>query len=178
MKHKPLSKKQIKILNKAVAEKVDDALELVFILQSVEDPINVGSFFRTADAFGVKKVYLTGSTPTPPQNAISMTSRGMERKVNWEYLKKVEDSIKEVRKTKFEIIALELTSDSKIYSNYKFSNRVCLVFGNEASGVFKKTLSLCDASVCIPMLGKGPSLNVHVAGAIAAAEVVSQFTNK
>lgn len=170
--HKPLSKTTIKKLNKKLTAKVSTDCEVVFLLQDVTDPINVGSFFRIADGLGINKIYMTGNTPTPPDGGISLTSRGMERRIEFELHENTEDLIKELKKEKFEIIAVELTEDSKIYNEYEYNDKVCLVMGNEASGVYKSTLKLCDAAVAIPMLGKGPSLNVNVAGAIVASHII------
>ncbi|MDQ6986163.1 MAG: TrmH family RNA methyltransferase [Candidatus Dojkabacteria bacterium] len=171
--HKPLKKSQIKKLLKRDSEKIAEH-ELVFILQDVVDPINVGSIFRTADGFNIK-VILTGKTPVPPDNGISMTSRGLERSVSWEYIESISDAIGSLRNRGFEIIALELTEDSEFITEHQFSAKTAIVLGNEAIGVYKKTLDIVDSAVHIPMVGKGPSLNVNVAASIAAFEIFSRF---
>lgn len=174
--HKPLSKSKIKSLNKELAKKVSNETEIVILLQDVEDAINIGSIFRTADAAGVNQIILTGSTQAPPDSKIGMLSRGMERSVPWEYFKNTEEAIEILKQKDFQIIAVELTEQSQLYSKFEYQSKVCLVLGNEASGVYKKVLKLCDAHVAIPMLGKGPSLNVNVATAIAVYEVL-RFRN-
>ncbi|GAB4286038.1 MAG: RNA methyltransferase [Candidatus Dojkabacteria bacterium] len=170
--HKPLSKKEIKKLNEKALKDIKNNYDIVVLLQDVVDPINVGSIFRTADAFGIKKVVLTNMSPKPPDPAISMTARGLEKKIKWEYFSKAEDAISSLREDGYQIVAVELTEDSVFYGSADFSEKVCLVLGNEASGVYKKILKLCDIAVHIPMLGKGPSLNVNVAGAIVLGEIM------
>ncbi len=169
--HKPLSKKQIKDLNEKFSSQVNRK-ELVFVLQDVIDPINVGSIFRIADGVGAK-IVLSGQCPIPPHKQISMTSRGLERSVEWEYIEKFEDAISNLREDGFSIIGLELSDTSKLYSEYKYSEKVALILGSEAHGIYKKNLDLCDDIVCIPMLGKGPSLNVNVAAAIVGYKIIS-----
>lgn len=174
--HKPLSKKEIKELNKRTREYIAPDLEIVLLLQDVTDPVNVGSFFRLADAANVSRIVMTNNTPTPPNPRISMTSRGLERRITWQYFEKAEDAIEQIRKDGFDIVAVELTPTSQNYSKIKYKKKTCLILGNEASGVYKKILNLCDLSVHIPMLGKGPSLNVNMAASIVVYEIVSQFT--
>ena len=132
--HKPLSKTQIKKLNK-----------------------------QLADGLGIKKIYMTSNTPTPPDNEISMTSRGMERRIECEY------SVN-IQKDRFRLWRLNLLKVLKCIPTSN-THKVCLVMGNEASGVYKSILKLCGAAVAIPILGKGPSLNVNAAGAIVASHI-------
>lgn len=174
---KPLSKTKIKSLNKELSGSFPDNLELIFILQDVEDPYNIGSIFRTADACGAS-VILTGTTPTIGKNSeIQKTSMGMDRKVEWEYIKDIEEVISNLKKNDFDIVGVELTEDAKVYDEYVFKNKTALVLGNEAIGIYKKNLGLCDQIVFIPMFGKGPSLNVNIAAAIVAYEVISKIKN-
>lgn len=173
--HKPLTKKQIKKLNKQTTEKYSPDLDFIILLQDVTDPINVGSFFRIADAFGISKIILTNNAPTPPDPNISLTSRGLERSVDWEYFEFTEIALSKLRKEGYSIIAVELSESSVDYSDYDYSEKTCFILGNEASGVYKNILELCDAVVHIPMFGKGPSLNVNVAGAIVISEAISKF---
>jgi len=169
--HKPLSKKEIKDLNEKFASQVSNK-EIVLVLQDVIDPINVGSLFRIADGLGARLI-LTGQTPIPPHKNISMTSRGLERSVDWSYIETFEAAASSLKNDGFKIIGLELAETSKLYSTYKYPNKVALVLGSEAHGIYKKNLDLCDHIVCIPMLGKGPSLNVNVAAAIVGYQIIS-----
>jgi len=128
---------------------------------------NVGSFFRTADAFGVEKLYLTGYTATPPRREISKTAIGAEEWIDWEY---TEDPIKLISALKADgwtIVALELTDSAQSINDYVAPAKTCLVLGHEVTGVSEEILSVCDDTVMIPMLGKKESLNVSVATGIA-----------
>ncbi len=189
--HKPLSKSQIKKLNKSLLPKVSENFDLIFLLQDVDDPVNVGSLFRIADGCGASLI-LYGKTPKPPSSGISMLARGLDRSVNWEYASPArpksnnvdlpeaggdfEFKISDLKNKGFDIIAVELTEDAVNYKDYKFKEKTCLILGNEAIGVYKKTLELCDAKVFVPMLGKGPSLNVGVAAGIVGYEVLGRFS--
>lgn len=168
--HKPLTKKQIKDFNRKLSSGIKNK-DLIFILQDVIDPINVGSLFRLADALNAK-LYLTGQTPVPPDKKISMTARGLDRSVKWEYFDTFEGAVNKLRSDKFEIIGLELSENSSLYSEYAYRDKTAVVLGSEAHGIYKKNLDLLDAIVSIPMLGKGPSLNVNVAAAIIGYELI------
>src|SRR5690606_13400593 len=99
----------------------------------------------------------TNNSPKPPAKRVSMVSRGLERRVEWEYIEKAEIAIENLKSIGYQIIAVELSENSVNYSNFKYGNKVCLILGNEAKGVYKKILEICDGAVHIPMLGKGPS---------------------
>lgn len=174
---KPLSKTKIKSLNKELSGNFPDGLELIFILQDIEDPYNIGSIFRTADACGAS-IILTGTTPTIGKNPeIQKTSMGMDRKVEWEYIKDIEEIISSLKGNGFDVVGLELTENAQVYDEYVYKNKTALVLGNEAIGIYKKNLDLLDAAIFIPMFGKGPSLNVNVATAVVAYQIISKVKN-
>jgi tRNA G18 (ribose-2'-O)-methylase SpoU len=128
---------------------------------------NVGSFFRTCDAFAVEKIYLTGYTAMPPRLEISKTAIGAENVVPWEHAK---DALKIALAHKEEgwgIAALEICDRAVDLSSYAPPDRVLLIVGHELSGVPEEILAVSDAVVKIPMLGKKESLNVAVAAGIA-----------
>jgi len=147
-------------------------IELVFLLQDMEDPINVGSAFRIADACAVKKIILTGISARPPHPLIKKVGRGRDRRVQWQYVESATEALVPYREEKYDICALEITASSAPYTEVEYGNRVVLVVGHEDHGVTNRTLSLCDRSVFIPMYGKGSSLNVHVSLGIAAAHIL------
>jgi 23S rRNA (guanosine2251-2'-O)-methyltransferase len=136
--------------------------QIVFLLQSVEYPVNVGSIFRIADACDVEEVVLTGITPTPPHPTISKVARGKEQRVRWRYVKSPQEVIASLKGDGYIICALEITDQSVPYYAFDYPARVCLVVGHEDHGVTRQTLALCDAAIFVPMYGKGRSLNVHV----------------
>lgn len=147
-------------------------VELVLVLQDVEDPVNVGSAFRIADALKVKELVLTGITPQPPHRLITKVGRGKERRVPWRYIQNIEEALPALRAEGFHVCAIEITPSSKPYYDERYPAKTCLVVGHEDHGVTKKALAHCDSSVFIPMYGKGASLNVHVALSVVSFHAV------
>ncbi|MFA6039060.1 MAG: RNA methyltransferase [Candidatus Peribacteraceae bacterium] len=128
---------------------------------------NVGSFFRTCDAFGVEKIYLTGYTGTPPRKEITKTALGAEEFVPWESAKDPIPILKGLQAEGWHLLALEITPDAVDLGELKAPQNVCLIVGHELTGVPPEILTLCDQVTKIPMLGKKESLNVAVAAGIA-----------
>ena len=146
--------------------------DLVFVLQDVEDPVNVGSAFRIADACGVRQILLTGISARPPHPLIKKVARGRDRRVPWRYAEQAADVLAECRADGYRICALEVTAQSAPYWEVDYPQRICLVVGHEDHGVTNRTLAACDMSVFIPMYGKGASLNVHVSLGILAYHIL------
>lgn len=144
---------------------------IVLLAHNIRSLWNVGSFFRTSDAFGVKKIYLTGYTAVPPRREISKTAIGAEEWIEWEYQEDPQDVIKELKNDGWTIVALELTDSAQSINEYIPSDKTCLVLGHEVTGVPANILEACDATVMIPMMGKKESLNVSVAAGIALSHL-------
>ena len=151
--------------------------EFILIAHNIRSLFNVGSIFRSADAFGVSKIFLTGYTGRPDNFVhgikISKTALGAEKWVPWEYRTSALKLIKELKKKKIKIIALE--NNVKVVSLKKFKPKfpLALILGEEVKGIAKPILKLCDKTVEIPMLGQKEGLNVSVAFGIAAFELSS-----
>lgn len=145
-----------------------------FILQDVEDPVNVGACFRIADACGVNEIVLTGISATPPHPTIAGVGRGAHRRVKWHTTKHAADAIETYKKQGYAGYALEVTSGAVPYHTVTYPEKVCLIVGNEYRGVSRRTLEVCDAAIYLPMYGKGRSLNVHVALAVATYHILHQ----
>lgn len=128
---------------------------------------NVGSFFRTGDAFGVERVYLTGYTGLPPRKEISKTSLGADEWIPWEHADDPLAVIATLKADGWTVVALELTDRAVDILSYDPPDKVCLVLGHEVDGVSQALIDACDAAVMIPMLGKKESLNVAVAAGVA-----------
>lgn len=128
---------------------------------------NVGSFFRTCDAFQVEKIYLTGYTGHPPRKEITKTALGAEEFVPWESQRDPLPILQQLKEEGWHLLALEITNDAIDLQTVKVPDKVCLIVGHELSGVPPEILSLCDQVTKIPMLGKKESLNVAVAAGIA-----------
>src|SRR3989338_3110525 len=143
--------------------------EIAVLLHNIRSTHNVGSIFRTADALGVDTIYLSGYTPTPldrfgkPRKDIAKVALGAEKSVDWEYVKNANKKIKDLKKEKYQIIALEQSKNSIDYKKVKVKYPVLFIVGNEVGGIDSKVLSLCDVVAEIPMRGEKESLNVSVA---------------
>ena len=146
--------------------------DLVIVLQDVEDPVNVGAAFRIADACDARELTLTGTTPVPPHPSIAGIGRGTHRRVNWRYSDSAPEAIQGFKERGYTSCAIEVASNSLPYYEVEYPDKVCLVLGNEYYGVAKRTISVCDMAIYIPMYGKVMSLNVHVALGIAAYHII------
>ncbi len=143
-------------------------MDLVFILQDVEDPVNVGAAFRIGDACEVRQIILTGVSPVPPHPTIAGIGRGTHRRIEWSYTKFASDAITTLKSQGYTSYAIEIASGAQPYYAVTYPEKVCLIVGNEYHGVTRRTLDACDAAIFLPMYGKIESLNVHVALGIAA----------
>lgn len=138
-----------------------------FLAYNVRSLWNVGSFFRTADAMGVEKIYLTGYTGIPPRQEITKVAIGAEEFVDWEHAEDPLQILTVLKKKGWSLVALEITPDAIDIIDYTPADKVCLIVGHELTGVPPELLSYCDAVVMIPMLGQKESLNVAVAAGMA-----------
>jgi len=154
--------------------------ELYIILDNVLDTYNVGSIFRLADAVGARKVYLCGNTETPPNHRIKKASVNTWQWVEWEHAASAADAITYLRRIipKITVVAVELTETSIPYDIEKYPFPLALVVGHETDGVSKKTLSLVDRTVELPMLGINTSLNVMVSLGIVLYRALSAQKKK
>jgi len=147
-------------------------LPVYVLLDSIRSNYNVGSIFRTSDGVMIEKLFLCGYTPHPPKKEILKTALGSTDSVKWEYIKNSKEVILKLKNEGIKICALELTNKSKQY--YEVSERdfpLCLIVGNEITGVSQELIDLCDLSIEIPQYGIKQSLNVAVAYGIAIFEL-------
>jgi tRNA G18 (ribose-2'-O)-methylase SpoU len=148
-------------------------LDAILILPDIRSAINIGAIFRTADAVGVSKIYLTGWTPRPTdkfgriQKDIAKSALGAENFVLWEYKKTLIPLISKLKKEGYKIIAIEQDERAVDYRKVKTNGKVAIIMGPEVTGISKKVLDKCDIIAEIPMHGKKESLNVSVACGIA-----------
>lgn len=168
-------------------------MDFIVICQNIRSLFNVGSIFRSADCFGVSKIFLTGITGTPPRPEISKVALGAENFVDWEYCKQPKKLIQPLRAKGFSIVALEKINidkiknaslrsslKSKIVSLDLFRPRfpIALLLGHETKGLPRDLLDLADQILEIPMHGKKENLNVSVAFGIAACYIASHFKGR
>jgi len=162
---KQLTRKELKKFFKTISQRDK---EIVLLCENIEYARNVANIFRTADAGGVEKIYLTGVSAYPPfGKELRKASRSKEYSVGWDYEPESIPIIKNLKSEGFYIIAIEITDKcsplSELKNLIKNKKKICLVAGSEMFGIKKDTLELVDLAVYIPMYGKGASLNVSTA---------------
>ncbi len=136
----------------------------VLLLDNVRSAHNVGSAFRTADAFRVEKMYLCGITGTPPNREIAKTALGADESVPWEHVPEATEAIRQLRTEGYQILVVEQTSGSVPLQKLQLpaNGKYCFVFGNEVFGVKEEIISFADMCLEIPQFGTKHSLNVSV----------------
>ncbi|MEL7834623.1 RNA methyltransferase [Fodinibius sp. Rm-B-1B1-1] len=146
-------------------------------LHNVRSMHNVGAAFRSADAFGIDSILLSGYSPTPPRPEISKTAIGAEKYVNWDHTNDVELTVEELQKDNYTIIGLEQTTESILLPDYSIpeKNNVCLVFGNEVTGIDDELIPFIDDFVEIPQYGHKHSLNVSVTVGVALYAFLEKY---
>ncbi len=144
--------------------KTSDKLPVTLVLDNVRSLHNVGSAFRTADAFRLEKIFLTGITGTPPHREIEKTALGATQSVEWEYTSTTTEALKRLREQNYTIIIIEQTSSSVSLQSFSIDsgNKYCLVFGNEVNGVSDEAIALGDTAIEVPQFGTKHSLNISV----------------
>ena len=137
---------------------------LIIIVDNVRSMHNVGSIFRTSDAFLVEKIYLCGITPTPPHREIQKTALGATESVDWQYAENTLDVVNQLKKEGWTILALEQTTNSVMLDKLKIEKgeKIAIVLGNEVEGVNQEVINLCNKTVEIPQFGTKHSFNVSV----------------
>lgn len=152
---------------------IQKVVSSILILPDIRSAINIGAIFRTADAVGISKIYLTGYTPRPTdkfgriQKDISKSALGAETWIPWEYKKTLIPLLKKLKKQNYKIIAIEQDEKSIDYRKVKINEKTAVIVGPEVLGLDKKILKECDIIAHIPMHGKKESLNVSVACGVA-----------
>jgi tRNA G18 (ribose-2'-O)-methylase SpoU len=154
---------------------------LVVVLDNVRSLHNVGSVFRTSDAYLVETVCLCGITSTPPHAEIHKSALGAENSVDWVYFEDTLEAIKELKTKGFEVLAIEQAEGSTLLNQLEInpSGKYAVVLGNEVKGVQQAVVDACDGCIEIPQYGTKHSLNVSVTAGIIIWEFASKlFNNK
>lgn len=149
----------------------------VVVLDNVRSALNVGSVFRTADAFRIERMVLCGITATPPSAEIRKTALGAEMSVDWVHHQDSVEAIMSLKSQGYTIIAIEQARESVMIDHMDLSPypKVAIIFGNEVKGVDDRLMDLCDFCVEIPQFGTKHSLNISVSAGIAIWEVFKQM---
>lgn len=154
-----------------------EKLPLTVVLDNVRSQNNIGSVFRTADAFRVEHIALCGICSTPPHREIHKTALGAEESVAWSYHEDTAEYVKELKRQGYKIYAVEIAHNSLRLGtdNVATGTPIAIVFGNEIDGVQEEVMELCDGSLEIPQYGTKHSLNVSCAAAIVIWEMFKKL---
>jgi tRNA G18 (ribose-2'-O)-methylase SpoU len=141
-----------------------DKSPVIIILDNIRSLNNIGSVFRTSDAFMVEKIYLCGITATPPHKDINKTALGSTESVDWEYINSTLDLVNQLKKEDITVISIEQCEGSNKLNEYKFEKdkKYAFIFGNEIKGVDQEVINQSDNVIEIPQLGTKHSLNISV----------------
>jgi tRNA G18 (ribose-2'-O)-methylase SpoU len=163
-------------LNRKSVDEFKEAekMPVVVVLDNIRSMHNVGSVFRTADAFLLRGIYLCGYTPQPPHRDIHKTALGATETVEWKYESTTVEAVKQLKQAGYRVYAVEQVQNSIPLNRFDMNQQepVAVVFGNEVSGVEEEVLKLCDGCIEIPQLGMKHSLNISVAAGIVLWELV------
>lgn len=146
---------------------------IIVILDDVRSMHNVGSTFRTCDAFAIEALYLCGYTPAPPHRDIHKTALGATETVNWKHFETTMDAVEHARAVGYKILAVEQAHNSTMLNAYdRKQDKIALVFGNEVSGVSDEILASADGCIEIPQWGAKHSLNISVSVGVVLWELI------
>ena len=154
-----------------------DKTPLIIILDDIRSLHNIGSVFRTADAFLIEKIYLCGITATPPHKEIQKTALGATETVAWEHSQSVTEVISKLKSEGTTVLAVEQVENAHLLDEFKvvINQKYALVFGNEVYGVSQEAVELCDGCIEIPQLGTKHSLNIAVSAGIVIWDLFKQL---
>jgi tRNA G18 (ribose-2'-O)-methylase SpoU len=150
---------------------------IIIVLDDIRSLHNIGSVFRTSDAFLVEKIYLCGITATPPNKEIHKTALGATDTVAWEYQKNVLETIQSLKNNNVKVMAIEQVEHAVFLNNFQPNpnEKIALVFGNEIKGVAQEAVELCDGVIEIPQLGTKHSLNIAVSAGIVVWDLFQKL---
>ena len=153
-------------------------IPVIVVLDNVISQNNIGSVFRTADAFRLESIFLCGITSKPPHREIHKTALGATESVHWEYRAETSEAIEELRARGYQIIAVEQTENSVSLEQLRLTmdQKYALIFGHEIRGVDQRVVDICDQCVEIPQYGTKHSLNISVAAGIVIWDVFKQMS--
>lgn len=160
--------------------KETEKIPLVIVLDNIRSMHNVGSIFRTSDAFLIHSIFLCGFTPRPPHRDINKTALGATETVNWQYKNSTLEAVEELKKDGYKIYGIEQVDNSIELEKFTFDKKekIAIILGNEVEGVDEEVLKQCDGSIEIPQFGTKHSLNVSVAAGIVIWELSKRYLLK
>ena len=157
--------------------KLQKKFPIIVILNDIRSLNNIGSFFRTADAFNVEKIYLCGITAIPPHRDIQKTALGATETIEWEYRQSIDELIKELKESSISICSIEQTKKTTFLNEIQTltDSKFALVFGNEVNGVDQNVIDESKYIIEIPQFGTKHSLNVSVCAGVVIWEFAKKF---
>lgn len=157
--------------------KSSEKTPIIIILDDIRSLHNIGSVFRTSDAFLIEKIYLCGITAIPPNKEIHKTALGATETVTWEYQKDVLEVIENLKKENTLVYAIEQVENAVFLNDFKVkaNEKYALVFGNEVYGVSQEAVKICDGTIEIPQLGTKHSLNISVSAGIVVWDLFQKM---
>jgi tRNA G18 (ribose-2'-O)-methylase SpoU len=157
--------------------KQSEKTPIILVLDDIRSLHNIGSVFRTADAFLIEKIYLCGITATPPNKEIHKTALGATDTVAWEHSKNVLEVIENLKKESVTVLAIEQVESAIFLQDFKIekNQKYALVFGNEVFGVSQEAVAICDGCIEIPQLGTKHSLNISVSAGIVVWDLFQKM---
>ena len=166
-------------LNRLSAEefKSSEKLPIIIVLDDVRSAYNVGSIFRTADAFRIEGIYICGISARPPHKDISKTALGATESVAWKYFHKVTDAVNELKKEQYHVYMVEQADESIDLGDFKplKGSKLAFIFGHEVFGVKEELFSLTDGCIEIPQFGTKHSFNVAISAGIILWDIVTKL---
>jgi tRNA G18 (ribose-2'-O)-methylase SpoU len=147
---------------------------IIVVLENIRSAYNVGSVFRTADAFLIEAIYIIGYSAKPPHKEIKKTALGAEETVSWKYFKATAEAIAGLKLNGYKVVSVEQAEGSTHLQHIKHAkeDKLAVIFGNEVTGVEQSTIHLCDGCIEIPQLGMKHSLNIATAAGVVLWELV------
>lgn len=157
--------------------KQSEKTPIIIVLDDIRSLHNIGSVFRTADAFLIEKIVLCGITATPPNKEIHKTALGATETVDWEHSKDILEVIENLKKENITVLAIEQVESAIFLQDFKVekNKKYALVFGNEVFGVAQKAVAICDGCIEIPQLGTKHSLNISVSAGIVVWDLFQKM---
>lgn len=154
--------------------KRSDKFPIIVVLENIRSAYNVGSVFRTCDAFLIEAIYIIGYSAKPPHKEIKKTALGAEETVSWKYFKSTAEAIELIKAKKYKVYAVEQAEGSfKLHAaGFRQNEKIAVIFGNEVSGLEQATIDLCDGCIEIPQLGMKHSLNIATAAGVVLWELI------
>ena len=155
-----------------------EKIPITIVLDNVRSMENVGSFFRTADAFRIEAIYLCGITACPPHREIHKTALGADESVNWKYFETTKEACEQLKAMNYRIFAVEQVEGSTMLQDFQMEPNSAFIMGNEVDGVSDEALAYCNGAIEIPQVGTKHSLNVSVCSGIIMWDIFKQLDLK